>query len=85
MGKDNLWNRLYFLFLSEANVCTCPMNTQLGHKCSLTMVENALNPLCPSEILDLIADKKDSYCIPDNQVVLFFVLRKNLQSLCTIV
>lgn len=46
------------------------MNTQLGHKCFLTMVENALKPLCPVEILDFIADK-DTYHSPDNQVVLF--------------
>ncbi len=50
------------------------MNTRSGHKCFLTMVENAFYPLCPAEIWDFIADKKDSYCIPDNQVVSFFVL-----------
>lgn len=41
----------------------------------------ALNPLCPVEILDFIADKKDT---PDNQVVLFLVMRRNLQLFCTI-
>lgn len=60
------------------------MNTQSGHKCFLTMAENALKPLCPVEILDFIADKEDTYCSPDNQVVLCCFLSTDLQSLCTV-
>lgn len=46
---------------------------QSGHESFFNMVENALKPLCPVEILDFITDQKDTYCSPDNQVVLCFL------------
>lgn len=61
----------------DSNVGTYLSNEHTsGHKCCVTMVENALSPLYPAEIFNFIAYKQDTCCIPDNQVVMFVVFKK---------